>query len=149
MLVEAEQRITKIGGQENVEKRLEVVYGASVLEKIFSFCDVFFANFSHPNEITEMGSVSEMIGETGITLFRLIFGGIPSNGDREQRNEENHRNTAEKESKFEQQHFHVRWELNFWVLSCLDTPLPCDFSENSFLGVVFYVENESDVIFSI
>ena len=70
-LHEAEQTIVKMGGQESAEKRLEVVYGASVLEKVFSLCDVFFGRYFHSNERT-----IEIISDAGIKLFKIILDGI-------------------------------------------------------------------------
>ena len=75
-LHEAEQTIVKMGGQESAEKRLEVVYGASVLEKVFSLCDVFFGRYFHSSEMAKMGNAIEIISEAGIKLFRLILDGM-------------------------------------------------------------------------
>ena len=75
-LHEAEQTIVKMGGQESVEKRLEVVYGASVLEKVFSLCDVFFGSYFHSNEMTKMGNAIEIISKARIKLFKIVLNGI-------------------------------------------------------------------------
>ena len=85
-LHEAEQTIVKMGGQESVEKRLEIVYGASVLEKVFSLCDVFFGSYFHSNEMAKMGNAIEMISDAGIKLFRLILDGISPHTERKQGN---------------------------------------------------------------
>ena len=98
----AEQTIAKMGGQESVEKRLEIVYGASVLEKIFSLCDAFFAKLSHPNEMLETEKIDKIIENAGTKLFRLIFDfddfDIPAH--------EEHKNC--KDAVKMEHHFHVR-----------------------------------------
>ena len=100
--LQAEQTIAKMGGQESVEKRLEIVYGASVLEKIFSLCDAFFAKLSHPNEMLETEKIDKIIENAGTKLFRLIFDfddfDIPAH--------EEHKNC--KDAVKMEHHFHVR-----------------------------------------
>ena len=70
----ATEIIEQLDGEQNVEKRIEIVYAASVVEKLFSLFEVFFEEIHQRKEVSMNRKINKIVKEAGRQLYHIIFG---------------------------------------------------------------------------